>query len=193
VVLATFDGTTGLTHKWVQSNDPIMGGRSTGKFTEADSLGIFDGNVVDVPALKAPGFIKVDTTDSRPFPDISSCKAISVNAKATTHFAGFRLSLGNAHAPGGKFFAYGYKAQFQPSVGKFGTVDIPIESFTDFWDDATGNPVKTCQDDKIYCPDAKTLQNLGTISVWAEGVAGKVHLEIKSISATGCDGADFYA
>ncbi len=99
---------------------------------------------------EAPGFIKVDTEDRTPFPDISSCKAISVNARASSDFAGYRFSFGNAHAPGGKFFASGYKAHFQPSVGEFGTVDIPIESFTDFWDDATGNPIKTCQARAIF-------------------------------------------
>merc|ERR1712037_890167 len=31
-----------------------------------------------------------------------------------------------------------------------------------------------------------TLEDLLTISIWGEGVAGKVHLEVASISATGC-------
>merc|ERR1711907_851847 len=34
--------------------------------------------------------------------------------------------------------------------------------------------------------DQKTLEDVGTISIWGEGVAGKVHLEVASISATGC-------
>ena len=42
------------------------------------------------------------------------------------------------------------------------------------------------QEDKKYCPDEKTLQDMRTMAVWAEGVAGKVHLQIKSVSATGC-------
>ncbi len=72
---------------------------------------------------EAPGFIKVDTDDSTAFPDISSCKAISVNARASSDFAGYRFSFGNAHAPGGSRYASGYKAHFQPSVGEF--VDVP--------------------------------------------------------------------
>jgi len=32
----------------------------------------------------------------------------------------------------------------------------------------------------------KTLEDVGTISIWGEGVAGKVHLEVASISATDC-------
>merc|ERR1719421_1908440 len=125
----------------------------------------------------------------RIFPDISSCKAITITAKASSAYSGYRLSIGNAHAPGGKFFAYGYKADFAPPVGKLGTVTIPLSSFTDYWDDATGKAIKTCQDDKIYCPDAATLKNMKTMTFWGEGVKGKVHLEIKSVQATGCKSA----
>lgn len=189
VVLATFDGRAGAEHTWKQMNDPVMGGKSTGSFSVSGSVGVFDGEVVDVPFLKAPGFIKVDTVDSSAFPDISGCKAIAVTAKADSDYTGYRLAFGNAHAPHGKFFAYGYKTHFSPTVGAFGTTVLPLESFTDYWDDATGNPIKTCQDDKVYCPDAETLRNVKTLSVWAEGIAGKVHLEIEKISATGCSAA----
>ena len=61
-----------------------------------------------------------------------------------------------------------------------------MTGFTDYWDDATGAAIKTCQDDKIYCPDAKTLKDMRTMGVWAEGVAGTVHLEILNIKATEC-------
>lgn len=49
--------------------------------------------------------------------------------------------------------------------------------------------MKTCAEDSQYCPDAKALRNLGTISIWGEGVAGKVHLEIASVAATQCGAA----
>merc|ERR1711990_569116 len=52
--------------------------------------------------------------------------------------------------------------------------------------DATGDAIKTCADDSKYCPDQQTLSNMQTMSVWAEGVEGDVHLEIKSVVATGC-------
>jgi len=170
-----------------------MGGKSTGTFTVADGLGVFDGEVVDVPFLKAPGFIKSSVVDmklfGRIFQDITSCQAITLTIRTSTAYAGYRFSIGNAHAPGGKFFAYGYKSHFSPPVGEFGTVTIPLNNFTDYWDDATGEPIKTCQEDKVYCPDAKTLKDMRTMSVWAEGVKGKVHLEIKSVGATGCKAA----
>jgi len=156
----------------------------------ANGLGVFDGEVADVPFLKAPGFIKSSVTDmnifGRIFPDISSCEAITLTLSTSIAYAGYRFSIGNAHASGGKFFAYGYKSHFTAPVGKLGTVTIPLDNFTDYWDDATGEPIKTCHEDKSYCPDAKTLKDMRTMSVWAEGVKGKVHLEIKSVGATGC-------
>jgi len=188
IALATFDGAKATTHAWREQNDPVMGGRSTGTFSVQGGVGIFDGEVVDVPFLKAPGFIKASTSDSQAFPDITGCAAIDLTVKATGEFSGYRFSFGTAHAPGGKFFAYGFKSHFSPPVGSFGTVSLPLSGFTDYWDDATGEPVKTCQDSQVYCPDAATLKNLKTMSVWAEGVKGKVHLEVKSIQASGCPG-----
>jgi hypothetical protein len=189
ILLATFDGAKGTSHEWRQMNDPVMGGKSTGTFQVADNLGIFDGEVVDVPFLKAPGFIKADVVDKsfgRIFPDISSCDSIVLTVKASSDYTGYRFSIGNGHAPGGKFFAYGYKSHFAPPVGEFKNITIPLNNFTDYWDDGTGEPIKTCSDDKIYCPDAKTLQDMRTMSIWAEGVAGKIHLEMQSVGASGC-------
>ena len=37
-----------------------------------------------------------------------------------------------------------------------------------------------------YCPDVKTLENMKTMSIWAEGIEGDVHLEVQSISGYGC-------
>lgn len=30
------------------------------------------------------------------------------------------------------------------------TVTLPLSGFTDYWDDATGEAIKTCQENKIY-------------------------------------------
>lgn len=164
----------------------MMGGRSTGTFNIQNDSGIFDGEVVDVPFLRSPGFIKTTTIDSQPFPDITGCAAIDLTVRATGEYSGYRFSFGTKHAPGGKVFAWGFKTRFVPPVGTFGTVSLPLSAFTDYWDDATGEPIKTCQDSLTYCPDAATLKNLKTMSIWAEGVNGKAHLEIKSIQASGC-------
>lgn len=86
-----------------------------------------------------------------------------------------------------QFFAQGYKADLHPTVGSFGTVSIPFANFTDFWDDATGKAIHTCAEKKAYCPDAKTLSNMHTMSIWAEGVEGHIHLEVQSVAGYGCD------
>ena len=60
VPLVSFDGAVPLS-KFVQLNDPVMGGRSSGTWSvdAVGKFGKFDGAVLDVPSLKAPGFIKV--------------------------------------------------------------------------------------------------------------------------------------
>lgn len=177
-------------HKWRQMNDPVMGGRSTGTFSIANGVGLFEGTVVDVPKLKAPGFIKVasqDVTFKRIYPDVSSCKALQLTIKSSVFYDGYRVGFGLAHPPDGKFFAWGYKADLKlPKTEEFVTIRIPWNDFSDEWDDATGDAITTCKQDPRYCPDQKTLQDMKTISLWAKGVAGEVRLEVRSISAVGC-------
>lgn len=136
--------------------------------------------------MKAPGFIKSETRDLVRYPDVSSCKGLVLRAKSTTpDYAGFRLSFGVNHAPGNGRYAYGYKSNFK-ATSNMSDIVLPFHGFSDDWNDATGAQIKTCADNKIYCPDTKTLEDLLTISIWGEGVKGKVHLEVASISATGC-------
>ena len=42
-------------------------------------------------------------------------------------------------------------------------VTIPFDSFTDYWDDATGEPIKTCAANPEFCPDEAALQDMRTI------------------------------
>ena len=51
---------------------------------------------------------------------------------------------------------------------------------------ATGKAMHTCAENVDYCPDARTLSNMRTMSIWAEGVAGSIHLEVREISGYGC-------
>ena len=67
-----------------------------------------------------------------------------------------------------------------------GAVSVPFSNFTDFWDDAAGEPIHTCAETPRYCPDAKTLANMKTMSIWAEGVEGDVSILVESISGYGC-------
>jgi len=193
VTLVTFDNNaaSSTTHAFTQKNDPVMGGKSTGTWSvdAKNKVGVFEGDVVDVPFLKAPGFIKAQAADSK-FPDISSCGAIVLKARSSTPYGGYRLSFGNKK--GGllcSFFSRGYKARFAAPTGypDFQNVVLPFAEFSDCNSDSTGEPKKLCRDDKSVCPDATTLKDIETVSIWAEGVSGKVHLEIESISATGCN------
>lgn len=187
IILESFEQPS---HRWLQMNDPVMGGKSTGTFKIKDGVGVFDGEVVDVPFLQAPGFIKVDSRGMRPYADVSACKALKLTLKSTVDYDGYRVSFGNAHPPDGKTFAFGYKADLKvprrDDGDHFEEVEIQFSDFSDLWDDTTGDQIKTCKEYPQYCPTVKTLRNMKTIAIWAEGVAGKVHLEIKSISATGC-------
>lgn len=184
VLLADFAEDSGF-QIWNQMNDPVMGGESYGTFDvdEARGVGIFRGRVNIVPSLNAPGFIKAETI--RPFEDISSCQAIAVTANASNTYAGYRFSVGSGRPIWGRFFAFGYKADYFPGM-TMSPVLLPLNQFTNYWDDATGNAIVTCEDNHWYCIPARTLRNIGKMEIWAEGVEGDVYLEIRKIEAVQC-------
>jgi len=186
IPLATFDGAEDTTLTWTQKNDPVMGGQSVGTFTVKDNTGVFDGTCKIVPSLNAPGFIKAETSKTT-LPDVSSCSGLALTVKSSNDYDGFRFSFGSKRSDCGKFFATGHKANFKAPKGEFSSVQIPFTDFTNCWDDATGDAIKTCAEDSKYCPDADTLSDMKSMSVWAEGKEGDVHLEIQSVSGYGCD------
>jgi len=77
-------------------NDPVMGGKSTGTWTlnSDEGYGIFEGEVVDVPSLSAPGFIKTaaDGTFKDVSADFDGDLVLSVRSK-TPEYKGFRVTL----------------------------------------------------------------------------------------------------
>lgn len=166
----------------------LITGKSTGNFYIENGVGRFVGEVVDVPFLKAPGFIKGHTTDHKVFPDVTSCQALQIVARSKTEYTGYRISFGNAHAPGGKVFAFGYKSSMKDvPTDDFGEITIPFSEFTDFWDDATGEPIHTCKEDFRFCPSEFNLKNVKLLEIWGEGVRGSIDLEIQRIQAVGCN------
>ena len=181
-----------LRHTWSALNDPVMGGQSTSRVAVENGVLNFTGHCAIVPSLKAPRFITAATGRSwfhrERFADVSSCTGLEVRAKDFTEgqYKGYRISFGTAKPPRGKLFAQGFKADLVPSIGDFGVARIPFTNFTDFWDDATGDPIHTCAEKAMYCPDKATLTNMRTMSIWAEGVEGEVHLEVQSIGGYGC-------
>ena len=128
-LLVTFDGAKDTTFKFVEMNDPVMGGQSTGTWTlnTDQGYGIFDGEVVDVPSLSAPGFIK--TAADGKFKDVSADidgdLILTVRSK-TPEYKGFRVTLTSGAASaayacsGGSSIPFSggcYKANFSVSEG----------------------------------------------------------------------------
>jgi len=194
--LVTFDGAKGTTFKFQELNDPVMGGKSTGTWSvnSTGQFGVFDGDVVDVPSLKAPGFIKsaADGTFINVADQIAGDLVLTVRSK-TPEYQGFKVSFAAGTlspsyscAGGGSIpLSRGcFKANFMvPAGDDFTDVKIPFNMFSDLWSPATGLHTKNCTDDKDACPTQKSLGKIIRIEVWAEGVAGKAHLEVKQISA----------
>jgi hypothetical protein len=202
VPLVTFDGVPGTgAHTFHELNDPVMGGRSTGTWSVVTSgqFGVMNGSVVDVPKLSAPGFITAETDASgkAPFADVSSALAgdLVLTVRSTTpDYTGFRVSFAAgatvppyACAGGGSIpFSRGcFKANFTVPAGtdQWHDVRVPFASFSDLWSPATGKQTTTCADDPSVCPTAKGLAKIQRMQVWAEGVLGDVHLEVKAIRA----------
>merc|ERR1719161_2189075 len=197
--LVTFDGAADTSFKFRQLNDPVMGGKSTGTWSLGDGFGILDGEVVDVPSLSAPGFIKA-AADGR-FPDISAFADGSLVLKvrtSTPDYAGYRVSfLSGAASPDFSCAAGGslplsrgcFKNKFSvPAGSDFVEVKLPFNSFSDKWSSATGEQTTTCADDASVCPTAAKLKKIQRVEFWGEGAAGKLHLEVKSVSAEKASG-----
>jgi hypothetical protein len=183
--LVTFDGTPSTTFKFAELNDPVMGGQSHGTWTQS-SFGVIDGQVLDVPSLKAPGFIKAAADGN--FADVSGALggALLLNVRTSTpEYKGFRVSFASgtvsaayACAGGGSIpLSRGcFKAKFSvPAGSDWSTVRIPFTSFSDKWSPATGEQTTTCADDADVCPSAKTLAAISRIELWGEGADGQVH------------------
>jgi peptide methionine sulfoxide reductase MsrB len=196
IPLVTWDGASGTTFDFKELNDPVMGGQSYGTFSvdKSGHYGIFDGEVKDVPSLKAPGFIK--TAGDGQFQDASSALDgdLVLSVRSTTpEYTGFRVSFAAGTvapsyscAGGGSIpFSRGcFKANFKvPSGSDFSEVRVPFKQFSDMWSPATGEHTKDCANDSEVCPTASSLKGIKRIEVWAEGALGKIHLELQSISA----------
>jgi hypothetical protein len=197
VNLVTFDGNPATTFNFQELNDPVMGGKSTGTFSlnKIGYFGIFDGEVVDVPSLKAPGFIK--TAADGTFPDASTTIDGGLVLKvrtSTPQYKGFAASFASGTmapsyscAGGGSIpFSRGcFKARFSvPAGDSFTEIVIPWRNFSDLWSPATGDPTSTCAEKPDACPTAAKLKGIKRIEIWGEGALGKLHLEIDSIAAS---------
>jgi len=188
--LVSFDDPTNLPI-WKEMNDPVMGGKSTGTFTVQEGIGLFEGKVVNVPFLHAPGFIQASTNGN--FPNVNDCESLAITCRGSTDYSGYKVSFGNRRGPlKCSFYSRGYKAPLNvtPNANDFERIVIPFDEFSNCNSDATGLPITRCEDDSSVCPDEKTLEDMKMITIWAEGIAGDVHLEIQRIEAIGCQKQD---
>ena len=70
-----------------------------------------------------------------------------------------------------------------PAGDDFVKVSVPFNAFSDKWSPSTGEQTTTCAKDADVCPTASSLGGIKRVEVWAEGVDGHAHLEIRSIEA----------
>merc|ERR1711957_99621 len=168
--------------KFVELNDPVMGGKSTGTWSLGDGFGILDGEVSDVPSLKAPGFIKA-AADGH-LPDVSEFvdgSLVLTVRTSTPDFTGYRVAfVSGAASPayscagGGSLpFSGGcFKQKFSVPAGvEFVEVKLPFNTFSDKWSPATGDHTAECAKEKSVCPTAEKLAKIQRIELWGLRVA----------------------
>ncbi|KAJ1447982.1 hypothetical protein M885DRAFT_540815 [Pelagophyceae sp. CCMP2097] len=199
VPLVTVDGVSGSVKlgDWECLIDPVMGGQSVGSWTSSNDYGTLDGEVKDVPSLAAPGFVTAGGTFT--YPDVSKTVkgglALTVRS-STSDYKGFRVSFAagamspaySCAAGGNLPFSRGcFKADFSfpenYDEDEFTTIYVPFTSFSDKWSSSTGKHGVECTDDPDVCPTAGKLKDISYVEVWAEGVDGKVHLDVAKIAA----------
>merc|ERR1719156_298604 len=111
VTLASFGPSDDTLRTWRETNDPVMGGKSSGKFTvdSDNAIGTMEGTVAIVPSLNAPGFINAQALGK--YADVSSCSGIELDIRVTSDpYDGWRFSFGSDLFACSQFFSRGYHA-----------------------------------------------------------------------------------
>lgn len=168
-----------------------MGGKSSGTWRIDTSgktpVGVFDGVVKVVPALKAPGFTTASTSPPfQKFPSAEGYTHLTMRLRSTKPYFGFKIAFA-ADTFDPQFQSF--KADFNiSSDGAWHDVQLPFGAFSNSWSSATGEPVKKCSDDPKVCPTEKNKRSIEQFQIWAEGHAGVYHLEMESIGATNASG-----
>lgn len=196
VTLVSFPGV-----RWVESNDPIMGGKSHGNWSVVGDHGVFQGSVVNVPGLDAPGFCRAVTLglfskDASAFLD----GELQLTVRSTTpEYKGFKFAFGSMKVPkhhGGHELIGSYKSKLiipADANGDWLTVPIKMSEFSWDWSDFSGDcdtkdpdgfQHQCCSDSADRCPSVDTLSGIRSFNIWAEGVVGDFYLEIKEVVAT---------
>lgn len=173
------DGSPGMA--WVTENDPEIGGISTSNLIgKADRLA-WGGTVEIVPSLDTPGFCLAYTPGLRnKFADVSGYGALTLRARATRPYAGFKVSFSTSR----HLFKADLPAEFGAAGdGAWTDLSIPFTNFTYSLPSYPGEPITRCADDPSFCPTPTDLATITAFDVWAEGVEGPFHLEVQAIGA----------
>jgi len=173
---------------------------SSGTWDVTNGHGVLDADIrVEWDCFHAgwPGFIRATAVGQ--FVDASAAfggSLVLMVRSNSPEYTGFQVSFGTTEhwkttkrACSGELGPYKprgcYIASFTvPAGGDFVSVRIPFSSFSDMWLYGPNAAFKTCAEDKEACPTAQTLANIQQIDLWAAGVKGKAHLEVKSIAAS---------
>jgi len=195
-ILASFGTKNQYSLPWRVTNDPVMGGESTGKFNSSDNTGRFSGKIVNVPSLKTAGFSKLSSgVPKLSFPDIGTYLDgnLTFCLKSNSSYRGFKVSFLAKGIPRISIYSKGsFKAPFHIPVNNGNTwelVDIPFNRFSYDWSAYTGSCNTTDPNGRVhhcchssdggkYCPNTKYLNSLTGFEVWAEGVNGVYDVEL---------------
>lgn len=190
VALVTFGKGDSTDYPWDVTNDPVMGGQSHATFRvdTGRRVGVFDGECKIVPSLKAPGFCNAEARAGflRRMPDASATfnggeGGLVYAYNSTGRLESFKVAFGTSSE-----FDFGsFKADVNlTSDGKVHKLFVPFKAFSNKWSSATGEPRVRCSAaHPEVCPHAVSLMDIGSVGIWAEGVAGEFHVELHSIGA----------
>ena len=156
--------------------------------------------IADLCAFACGDQVRSSTPDYKGFKFEFGAPGIGTNANSSSHHhsgsfkAGFSLKGNREHR---RLSTHSRHAGVTGSDWQ--TVRIPFSSFSWDWSDFTGRcdtkdpsafgrpgaQHHCCtKDHPEVCPKAKFLKAIDMVAIWAEGVAGDFHIEIKSIAAS---------
>jgi len=171
-------------------DDPVMGGESHSESTLVDEKYTYvswNGTVVDVPKLSAPGFCSVETTHytTTLMNDVSSSTELSLKVRSKTpSYQGFKISFATKFTDHPIFSSFKSDFFLKPSQ-EWQFISIPFDKFTSDWSAYTGNSITPCSaDHKEVCPKTEDLETIKQITISAEGVNGPFDLDVGGIFGT---------
>merc|ERR1719183_2332056 len=173
-----------------------MGGQSHSTLNFNNGIAVWDGETKIVPKLHAPGFCNIKTTSGagilRIANDASPYTHLLLRVRSTMKYTGFKVSFA-ADTWNPTFKSFKSDFTVQRNDGVWHTVAVPFENFSNDWSqytgrcdttDPNGNKHKCCSaEHPEVCPTKSNLKHISQLGLWAEGVAGKFHLEVKWIRA----------